>query len=83
MLSNPKTVRPLKSGRLKVVEPLPAPYKVPIVEKRSEKEVLLTAEPSQRSHPEGAALPAKETTVPLGTELVADALERLVHELPL
>jgi hypothetical protein len=50
---------------LKVVVPSPIPHRVPMVVKRSAKSVRLTADPSQSSHPLGAALPPKATMVPV------------------
>jgi hypothetical protein len=40
-------------GKLKVVDPSPVPYVVPIAENSAEYVVLLTAEPSHNNHPAG------------------------------
>jgi hypothetical protein len=52
----PMGVRPRISGKLKVVEPFPEPYVIPIIANKAEYVALDTAEPSHESHPLGAVV---------------------------
>lgn len=51
-----------------MVEPLPAPYVVPIAVNRVAYVVLLIAEPSHKSQPEGAVVPAYGASIPAGSD---------------
>jgi hypothetical protein len=58
--------RSLKSGRLNVVDPFPAPHVVPIAVKRSEYVARDTADPSHNRYPSGIdpEAPANIATFP-------------------
>ena len=68
LLDAPTTNLSLKSGKLNVDDPFPAPCVVPTIAYRAAYVVLLTADPSHKKYPEGRelALPDQETICPTG-----------------
>lgn len=69
--------RPRRSGRLKVVEPSPAPQVVPSAANNAAYVVRDTADPSHKSHPLGADDRANGAHIPVGqpTAAAADAAD--------
>jgi len=61
----------VRFGRLKVVDPFPAPKVVPVIANRALNVVLETADPLHSNHPVGTLVtfPAHITTDPIGAML--------------
>lgn len=65
-LFTPIATRPDIFGRLKVVDPSPAPYVLQITQKRAEYVLRDTADQSQRRYPVGAEAVDHIITIPVG-----------------
>jgi hypothetical protein len=81
----PTRLRPLKSGRLNVVDPSPTPKYVLVIAKRSEYVVRETAAPSHNSQPLGGAdgEPTQVITDPVGISVVVASPNALHVDGPL
>jgi len=81
----PTRLSSLKSGRLNVVEPSPAPKYVLVIANRLEYVDRDLADPSHKSHPLGGAdgEPVQVMTEPVGISVVVDEPRVLQAEAPL